>query len=133
MPRGKKKIVEAPEVMEEVTPEIEDTPTEEVSPVAPVEPAPLPQDGYTADALRTKAVLDKEPKVRFHVPLEPGERAGKSHETVTINGYKYTIPKGVSVDIPEPVAKLLENYLGIKENVGLRYRLDQNEDKAKHL
>ena len=81
----------------------------------------------TGDALRTKEIMDKEPKVSYIIPLQIGERKG-AYETASINGYKLTIQKGVRVMIPEPFAKLLDEMLGIQETVGQDMRVDRNKD-----
>ena len=47
----------------------------------------------------TKALLDKSPKVHVRLPL--GE--DKTPVSVNINGYHYTIKRGVPVDVPKQV------------------------------
>lgn len=90
------------------------------------------EDSLLGDAKRTKEAMANEPKVSYIIPLGFGEKKG-AYETVSINGYKLTIQKGVRVEIPLPFAKLLDEYLGIQENVGLDKRLDLDEEKQKVL
>lgn len=79
---------------------------------AAVEAAPAPQLATTssADEARKRArhaemrdILAKQPKVRIRISKEEF-----GHETfVGINGYKFQIQNGVSLEVPEQVADLL--------------------------
>lgn len=80
----------------------------------------------TGDAVKTKELLSKEAQVSYFIPLGFGEKKG-AYETVSINGYKLTIAKGVRVTIPESMARLLDENLGIQEEIGLDQRLDLGE------
>lgn len=90
-----------------------------------------------ADAQRTKEILEKYPKVKFVVPLYEGEIAGKATESVTINGYRLTIKKGVMVDLPEPMVRLLADHYQINMgNLGAEadsMRLDRSESTQRAL
>lgn len=77
----------------------------------------------TEDAQRTKAFMDKQPKVPYIYPLNFGEKKG-AEITVTTNGYKLTIMKGVRVMIPEPMARDLDAERGIQEEAALDRRVD---------
>lgn len=66
-----------------------------------------------SDIERTKALLEADPSIMFHIPLAPGEKAGKATESVTINGYRTEYPKGVVVKMPQSHAEILSNYLNI--------------------
>ena len=77
----------------------------------------------TEDAQRTKEFMDKQPKRSYYIPLNFGEKKG-AEETVTVNGYKLTIKKGVRVMIPEPMAQDLDRLLGIQDEVALDKRVD---------
>lgn len=63
--------------------------------------------GLEGMALETKIILAKQPKVGFVVPVDPGEKAGVATRTVTINGYRFEIKKGVMVQLPQDVVTLL--------------------------
>lgn len=57
-----------------------------------------------------KEKLAKCPVVTVSIPLAPGEREG-AYDTVSIQGYKVQVKKGVQVELPQPMAKiLLESY-----------------------
>lgn len=56
-----------------------------------------------------KEALAKQPKRTIMIPLESSEKAGTAYETVQLNGYTYQIQKGVYVDVPEQVAKIIMN------------------------
>lgn len=86
----------------------------------------------TGDAERTKKILANEPKISYIIPLGFGEKMG-AYETVSINGYKLTIQKGTRVEIPLSMAKLLDEYLGIQNNVGLDTRIDLQDTKVQEI
>lgn len=83
----------------------------------------------TEDAQRTKEFMDAQPKVSFIYPLNFGEKRG-AEITVSTNGYKLTIQKGVRVMIPEPMAQDLYAELGIQDEVALDKRLDMASEKT---
>lgn len=96
---------------------------------APVE-APASKDiqkGLESDAQMTKRIMDKRPKVRFMIPLGINEKPG-AFEEVFINGYRWTIKKGVMVDIPDRVADLLAQKYQIETESGKEMRLDRARD-----
>lgn len=104
MPRKKNNIEELnEEVLEETPEQAEATPEEEpkVEPIAePIIERPM------SKLERTKAALAKQPRVRIIIPKEASETDG-AFETVQINGYLIQIKKGVYVDVPEQVAKII--------------------------
>ena len=55
-----------------------------------------------------KAKLDKCKKVSVKVPIDK-QNEKDSYVDVQINGYVFRIQRGVEVEVPEPVKKLLEN------------------------
>lgn len=57
-------------------------------------------------AKRTQEKLDRAPKVPFLFPLGFGEKPGSAFQ-VQINGYTYIGRKGVQIELPAPVVKLL--------------------------
>lgn len=84
------------------------------------------------DQKLVKDALAKEAKVRILIPLNGSEKKGITIETVTINGFKIEVPKGVYVDVPQSVADLIErHYNTTPENseVGEAFRLDKNRVK----
>lgn len=54
-----------------------------------------------------KANLDKCPKEKVKIPVNELNKSDDSVE-VSINGYVYQIKRGVEVEVPKPVKKLLE-------------------------
>ncbi len=70
-----------------------------------------------SDAQMTKEALDKEPKIRFVIPLEEKEPKNAT-QYVAINGYEMYLQKGVPIDVPESV------YLIVAESI----RIDRAED-----
>ncbi len=58
--------------------------------------------------------LSLEPKVNVFIPRSKQDPKG-AVETVSINGYRYEIMKGTSVDVPKSVANILFNFLKSEE------------------
>ncbi len=83
------------------------------------------QQEYTSDIARTKAALEKQPKVTFMIPLAPGEKPG-AYESVSINGYRLTIKKGAMVELPKQVAEMLADHYAVELNAGREYRTDRD-------
>ena len=54
-----------------------------------------------------KELLDAEPKVKVRL-LPPKDKRDDNFVPVCINGYIYQVMKGGSVEVPKPVADLLE-------------------------
>lgn len=72
-----------------------------------------------SDIIRTKKALAAAPKTKWIVNLEPGERPGATI-SVTINGYRLSIKKGVLVEIPVPVAEVLASHYNVQSDVALQ-------------
>ncbi len=83
-----------------------------------------------------KAKLAKQPKVRILIPLEGKEKIG-STMPVTLNGYRLNIQKGVYVDVPEQVARIIMKSQqqtiaaldGENPKTGKKTRLEGNESE----
>jgi hypothetical protein len=56
--------------------------------------------------LSTKAMLDKQEKFNVRIRKDPNPKA-PNYETVQINGYTFTIMKGVDVPVPQSVRDIL--------------------------
>ena len=54
-----------------------------------------------------KEILDEQPKVSYLIPYTDDEEL--PYTAVTINGYRYEIKHGERVEIPECVARILDN------------------------
>ena len=140
-PKGEVSVDSVPEkVDEEVEMENEKQEEKKVEPVESsvpekserkknLPPGFVPTGDKIAD---TKAILDHAPKVRFIVPLIPGEDP-KVTETVQINGYKYEIKKGHMVEIPSPVADLIARKYQIEMDVAQRENAYSTPEKANAL
>jgi hypothetical protein len=57
-------------------------------------------------SVTTKELLDMQPKRKVRLP-KPQDPKDPNYETVQINGYTYTIMKGVEVEVPDEVAEVL--------------------------
>lgn len=82
------------------------------------------------EALRVKEILAKEAKMPIFIPLEPGEKPGV-YRSVTINGYRCEVKKGMMVQLPMSIAKLLMDAYQIESEVlnNNEYNL-ANKDQA---
>lgn len=67
----------------------------------------LPTDSEMASEVkRWGAILAKQPKQR--IKIKKSDENDKSDVPVAINGYIFRIKKGVYIEVPESVAKILE-------------------------
>lgn len=78
---------------------------------------------------RIKNFLESQPKIKVFVPREFGEKAG-SVLPVTINGYRYSILKGVMVDVPQGVYEVIQNSLEMTDRAGQEFLLDRTKYDA---
>lgn len=106
-------------------------PVKKAAPVAPVAKVNIGNE-LLSDIARTKKTLDAEPKIRFFVPLFEGEKAGSIHQCF-INGYMFSVKKGVMTDVPETVAALLADHYKITGEAGADFRLDLSSNKQDAL
>lgn len=75
---------------------------------------------------KIKRVLDAQPRVKVFVPRDFGEKAG-AVLPVTINGYRYSILKGVMVDVPQGVYDVIQNSLEMTDRAGQEFLMDRNK------
>jgi hypothetical protein len=115
-------LVESEEIVEE---EVVATPKKEAKKVDTV-------IDYQSDISATKKTLESEEQVHFLVPLAEGEKPGSVHECF-INGYKYSVEKGIMTTVPKSVANLLAQYYSIGMNAGADFRVDLNSQKRDAL
>lgn len=101
------------------TPKVE-TPAVDPAPVVPaqkpevvkngniafVKDAPVGDLSLSTEQLFIKNKLAKQDKYAFYLPLDPGEKKG-AVRAVTINGYRCEVPKGMQVQLPYSIYKLL--------------------------
>jgi hypothetical protein len=90
--------------------------------------SPSKAQDYQRRIEETKAILAKEPKVSFFIPLGIGEKIG-AYETVQLNGYRLMIKKGVVVEIPISIQVILAEYLNITSAAGQDKLADREEVK----
>lgn len=75
--------------------------------------------------------LSLEPKRTVFIPRSKQDPKGAA-ETVTINGYKYLIKKGMSADVPKSVAEILFNFLK-SEEILIDSSIENDTDKKAAL
>lgn len=80
----------------------------------------------TQDMKITREKLNSQKRVSFYVPLGLGEKKGVC-ESVTINGYRIVVMKGVMVPLPIDVYKQLIKKYQVEESAGADMRLDRSE------
>lgn len=66
------------------------------------------------EALATKKILAKEPRLPFIIPLDPGEKPG-AWRSVTINTYRMQITKGVLVYVPQSIWQQLADAYSVPQ------------------
>jgi hypothetical protein len=84
----------------------------------------------TDDAKRIKEILAAQPKVDFYIPLSAKEKLGQAYETVTINGYRLEIKKGMMVKVPKQVADMLAEFLNIQTSAGVELRVENKSEET---
>lgn len=90
-----------------------------------VKPTPVtPQVRVKNKAEQMKAHLESQPKVSIMIPLEKWEKKGTT-QPFTINGYRFTVPKGVMTQVPEQVAQMVSE----RFNVDLEIRSQSIENR----
>ena len=67
-----------------------------------------------------KEILDEQPKVSYLIPYTDDEEL--PYTAVTINGYRYEIKHGERVEIPECVARILDNSNETLRKINQEYR-----------
>ena len=135
------KATEAAKESEKAGPEEKENPVEEKQ----VEKA------WISKAHRQWTFWDEQPKVRILVPLTGQEKKGfirfefskvfkreipvhvsGAIQTVIENGAQYVIPKGVYVEVPEPVAKRIEDKFQQTSDAGRDYLADRIDPRTGH-
>ena len=67
-----------------------------------------------------KEILDEQPKVSYLIPYTDDEEL--PYTAVTINGYRFEIKHGERVEIPECVARILDNSNETLRKINQEYR-----------
>ena len=100
------------------------------------------EQSWQGKADRMAKLLEKQPKVRVLIPLEPKEKVGVVKEvrergtiqyryvsgavwSKTFNGYKVILPKGTYVTVPEQIADNIAKELDQTQRAGEHLKLDR--------
>lgn len=127
------------------------------TPVATINPPISPKEEKASvkhwenKAEKMRLILEKQPKVRILVPLEGKERQGviqlfhnpKTNrdeqriisgaiQPVTLNGYAYYVPKGMYVEVPEQIAKVIQDKFKQTSEAGENIRIDRIDPETGH-
>lgn len=119
----------------DVEPEEETEPEQPAAPAAPITDQKVEKE-WRGDAAKMKAHLDKQKKVSVMIPLEQGvsaESAEKIPFVVNLNGYRYSVKRGVFVEVPMQIAEIIKERLESEGKIGSEYRLDRNQAKQDAL
>ena len=84
------------------------------------------QQRVKTKAEQMKVHLESQPKVSILIPLEKREKKG-AVQPFTINGYRFTVPKGTMTQVPEQVAQMISE----RFNVELEARSQSIENRDK--
>lgn len=90
--------------------------------------SPRVEQNWEDKKKRTREALMKQNKVRIMVPLEIGEKRG-AYQTVTINGCVFNLMKGVMVEVPEQIAKIVEESFQLTAEVGQDMLIDRDDPR----
>ena len=82
---------------------------------------------FLSRAMKTKKLLEEQPKVKLLIPLKVGEVEGTVLD-VTINGYRYSIPKNVMVDVPEAVAQIVAESERLTLSAGKDFKAGRSKE-----
>lgn len=130
---------EAETLEEDSVEAIEEEPEEPVVP-APTRRVPVSdrevEKQWKGDAQKMKEHLDKQRKVAIMIPLEVGvapEVAEKIPFTVNLNGYRFSIKRGVFVEVPEQVAEMIKERLESEGKIGKNLRIDRDQSTLEAL
>jgi len=80
-------------------------------------------------AEQMKDQLDAQVKISILLPLEKGEKKG-AVQSFCINGYRFTVPKGVMTSVPEQVAQMVSERYNVELDVRSR-AIGQGNREAK--
>lgn len=95
-------------VTEELKTEIIENVEKQAETIKAEEKKPLTDADFDREAKKWGKIYAKEPKRKIKIYL-PKDSKDIAPVPVIINGYSYFINKGETVEVPETVAKILEN------------------------
>lgn len=94
--------------------------------------APAGGLSLSEEHLKVKELLSNQPKFTIFLPLEPGERRGISYRSVTLNGYRCEVKKGMQVSVPESIYNILmESMTQEAEATEVEENLDRADDRKR--
>lgn len=108
-------------VADPVTPEVRNPKIEGVT------DAPAGDTSLSGEALIIKRKLANQPKMPIFLPLEAGERRGIAYRSVTINGYRCEVKKGMMVQVPQSIYEILMNSMN---DTAESTEIEENLDRA---
>ena len=105
---------------------------------APKKDAPKMNDVqlHRTRALKMKAHLDKQPKVKILIPFNQGEQPEQAKKIpfhVNLNGWTIDIPRGSMQEVPEQVAKIVYERLESEGRIGSKHLIDADPARAAAL
>lgn len=80
-------------------------------------------ENHKTKAEKMRDQLHAQPKVMIMIPFDSGETIG-ANLPVTLNGYRYVIPKNVYVEVPKQIADVVMNALKQTNAAGMEFRTD---------
>lgn len=122
--------VETPEETEEAEEEVTEEPEAPAKPNAKVSDREVEKQ-WRGDAMKMKDHLAGQKKVSIMIPLEVGvapEVAEKIPFVCNLNGYRFSIKRGVFVEVPEQVANMIKERLESEGKIGRNLRIDRNQN-----
>lgn len=94
--------------------------------------APSGNLSLSEDQLKVKQLLSSQAKRTIFLPLEPGERRGVAFRSVTLNGYRCEVKKGMQVEVPEAIYNILmESMSQEAEATEIEENLDRADPRKK--
>ena len=107
------------------------------------------KEEYLSKSERMRAILMKQPRVRILIPLEGQEKPGVinwvynkvqkrkeqvyisgAYTPVQINGFKWLVPHGKYVEVPEQVADMISDAQGMTAQAGRDFLIDRIDPKT---
>lgn len=97
-----------------------------------IKDAPAGDTSLSGEALIIKRKLAAQPKMPIFLPLEAGERRGVAYRSVTINGYRCEVKKGMMVQVPQSIYEILMNSMNeTAESTEIEENLDSASPEKK--
>jgi hypothetical protein len=111
---------------------VEEKTNKKSAPKIETDPKKVTENTIKSEVQATRDHLETLPKVSMFIPLDRGEKKGQAVETVTLNGCVYTYKKGMTYDMPEPIANILKESLNLTP-YGDEKRMDRDNSVIEAL